>query len=50
MPVMGFNELKQRAASSQAVKFYYYDNGLRTVYIFGADKKNTLVFKEQVQK
>lgn len=50
MPVMGFEDLKERAKASRAVKFYYYDNGLRTLYIFGADKKNVLVFKEQIQK
>jgi hypothetical protein len=50
MPVHGYNELNDKARKSGATSFTYYDNGLRTVYIFGYDAKKKLVFKEEVSK
>ena len=50
MPVMGFKELNDRAKQSGAIRFSYYDNGIRTLYIFGYDAKGKLVFKEEVGK
>jgi len=50
MPVYNYNELVNRAKKSGATHFSYYDNGIRTVYIFGYDAKGMLVFKEEVSK
>ncbi|MCX6998752.1 MAG: hypothetical protein NT106_00395 [Candidatus Sumerlaeota bacterium] len=50
MPMLRYNELNARAKQSGAIRFSYYDNGIRTLYIFGYDAKGKLVFKEEVSK
>ena len=50
LPVRGYNEMRERAKKSGAVRFCYYENGLRTLYILGYDSKHRLVFKEKVEK
>jgi predicted peroxiredoxin len=49
MPVQNYNELYDEAKKSGAVKFYYYENGMRMLYILGFDTKGKMVFKKQVK-
>jgi len=49
MPIQNYNDLYNEAKRSRAVKFYYYENGMRTLYILGFDIKGKMVFKKQVK-
>ena len=48
-PAINYEEIKERSEKSGAVKFYYYENGINTLYILGFDRAHMLVFKEQVK-
>ncbi len=49
MPVQDYNDLYNEAKKSGAVKFYYYENGMSTLYILGFDPRGKMVFKKQVK-
>jgi hypothetical protein len=49
MPVQDYKDLYNEAKRSGAVKFYYYENGMRILYILGFDAKGKMVFKKLVK-
>jgi len=48
-PVIDYAEIKDEAQRSGATLFYYYENGMRNLYILGFDSKNRMVFKRHVK-
>ena len=49
MPIQNYNDLYDEAKKSGAVKFYYYENGMSTLYILGFDTRGKMVFKKRVK-
>ncbi len=50
IPTPGYGEMAERAVKAGAKIYYYYDNGISTIYVFGLDDKRNLVFKETAKK
>ncbi|MBN1902541.1 hypothetical protein JW926_14540 [Candidatus Sumerlaeota bacterium] len=48
-PAIGYKDIKNESVKSGAVTFYYYENGMRALYILGFDAKGRMVFKKHVK-
>jgi len=48
-PALNYDELVRESKSSMAVKFYYYENGINTLYILGFNNRGVLTFKAEVE-
>jgi hypothetical protein len=48
-PVTDYDEIKNESVRSGAITFYYYENGMSTLYILGFDAKGKMVFKKNVK-
>lgn len=50
LPVANYEEIRDFAKKSGAVKYYYYENGMTTLYILGFDARRQICFKRKVSK
>lgn len=49
LPVTGYDEIKNESVRSGATTFYYYENGMSTLYVLGFDAKGKMVFKKHIK-
>lgn len=48
-PVTNYDEIKNESVRSGAITFYYYENGMSTLYVLGFDAKGKMVFKKHIK-